>query len=53
MGILFIRMDLRKIAWDAVEWMHLALDRDHLLKKDTTPWSDSFSQLVSLLYHVH
>jgi hypothetical protein len=24
-----IRMDLREIGWEGVDWMHLAQDRDH------------------------
>jgi hypothetical protein len=31
LGVDYIRMDLRDIMWEEVEWLHLAQDRDHWL----------------------
>jgi hypothetical protein len=38
-----IKMDLREIGWEVVDWIHLAQerdrDRDQLLKEDSIAWS--------------
>jgi hypothetical protein len=44
----FIRMDLREIVWESVEWIQLAQDRDSC-KYDEEPEGSAATELVILL----
>jgi hypothetical protein len=44
-----IRMDLREIGWEIVDWMHLAQDRDHWLALVNTVMNFQGNFLTSLV----